>query len=218
MAGIQSLIDPIETEFSIKYSHTFKNDTLFPSLKVKGTELFCPPFINGDSNRINFIESSGEECLTSRQACSVEAAARQNYQMSIKVHRNVDKTISSPSWDANIIRPGRMRSCIFNRLLSDSHQFPNIEFISQNFTLMLHNSIFRPLLNSIRENHSWSLEQTSYAIGLLMLHENGGFYLDFDDIVLRQLHCLRNAFSYFKNKSSKDHGMMVIIICSIYAN
>ena len=84
-----------------------------------------------DTSRINYIESTGIKCLTPRQACGVESGARQNPYMSVKVYFNTVE-MNPPSWDDRIMRPGRVRSCTLNHVLT-SH-YSNVEMIAANFT------------------------------------------------------------------------------------
>ncbi|KAK4026396.1 alpha-1,4-N-acetylglucosaminyltransferase [Daphnia magna] len=193
---------------TVDWSVHFANEPIARPFKVPGPDSLCPPFASGDTERINFIESTGEECLTPRQACGVESAARANSQMDIKVYLNVAK-IGPPGWDDLLRRPGRVRSCSFNQMLGS--EFSNVEMIRENFTSILENSPFRPLIESGNFHTShWSVVQVSDAIRLLLLQKYGGYYLDFDNIVFRSLHCLRNGFSYLEEHPNIENGIMVM--------
>ncbi|KAI9563398.1 hypothetical protein GHT06_010861 [Daphnia sinensis] len=193
---------------TVDWSALYASEPIARPFKVPGPESLCPPFANGDTQRINFIESTGEECLTPRQACGVESAARANSQMDVKVYLNTAK-IGPPGWDDLLRRPGRVRSCSLNQMLDS--EFSNVEMIRENFTSILRNSSFRPLIESGNFHTShWSVVQVSDAIRLLLLQKYGGYYLDFDNIVFRSLHCLRNGFSYLEEHPNIENGIMVM--------
>ena len=200
---MQSLIEP-----DSKTAHWYQagNEQLSRPFKVPGPESICPAMTSDDTKHIHYIESSGNECLTPRQACGVESAARQNPHMSVKIYLNAAQS-GQPAWDHLLMRPGRVRSCVLNQMLVS--QFSNVEFVRRNFTSMLQDSIFRPIIESFQKSQ-WSVVQTSDAIRLLLLRKNGGFYLDFDNIIFRPLHCLRNVLSYLEEKPNIENGIMVI--------
>lgn len=195
----------------VDWSIQFANEPLARPFKVPGPESICPSMAlqSGDTDRINFIESTGHECLTPRQACGVESAARANPGMNIQIHLNTDK-IGPPAWDDLLRRPGRVRSCAFNALLQNQFSH-NVQMIRENFTNVLKESLFRPLIESgnFQTSH-WSVVQISDAIRLLLLQQHGGYYLDFDNIVFRPLHCLRNGFSYLEEHPNIENGIMVM--------
>jgi len=58
--------------------------------------------------------------------------------------------------------------------------------------------------------------QLSDAARLILLEKYGGIYLDFDNIVFRFLHCLRNTLSYLQEELHIENGIMVML--SIYKN
>ena len=151
-----------------------------------------------DTSRINYIESTGIKCLTPRQACGIESSARQNSYMSVKVYFNTVE-MNPPSWDDRIMRPGRVRSCTLNHLLT-SH-YSNVEMIAANFTNVLQETQFRPLVEFKRlQKIRASAIELGEAMRLFILKKYGGFYLDFDSIVFRPLHCLRNMLSYLTDQ------------------
>ena len=57
----------------------------FP-FKVPGPESLCSSSSEDSKGPIIYIESSGEECLTPRQACGIESAARANPSMDIRIY------------------------------------------------------------------------------------------------------------------------------------
>ena len=103
-------------------------------------------------------------------------------------------------------RPGRVRSCSFNHLLTT--KMSNVEFIRTDFNEMLETTPFKPLLSEIKTS-SWSVVQLSDIVRLILLKKDGGFYLDFDNIVFRPISCLRNTFSYLEEVPNIENGIMV---------
>ena len=146
--------------------------------------------------------------------------------MPIKIYLNTH-SIGLRSWDSRILRPGKVRDCLLNRNLVTQH--PNVEFVRSNFSEMLQNTPFEPLLSKMNTS-SWSVVQLSDMVRLILLKKHGkalfvcfvsikkyyllfyfkgGFYLDFDNIVFRKIHCLRNTFSYLENYLNIENGIMV---------
>ena len=150
---------------------------------------------------------SGQTCLTGRQACGVESAWRANPEMQIRVHINENKN-ATPDWDHHFVRPGRVRSCVLNYLLSNLSS--NIQLLHADFTRdFLSSSSFWPLRKEL-EKSSWSTVHLSDAIRLILLQRYGGYYLDFDNIVLRPLHCLNNTLSYLEEAPNIENGIMIL--------
>lgn len=192
----------------IDISPEFSEEPLARPFKVPGPESLCPAPVSEDINQqIHFIESSGEECLTPRQACGIESAARANPDMKIGVYLNTAK-LGPPGWADRLMRPGRVRSCNLNQMLIE--KYSNVKMIYDNFTVMLQESRFRPLVETgCLQESRWSVVQISDAIRLLLLQKLGGIYLDFDNIIFRPLHCLRNVFSYLEEKPNIENGILV---------
>ena len=61
-------------------------------------------------------------------------------------------------------RPGRVRSCSFNHLLTT--KMSNVEFIRTDFNEMLETTPFKPLLSEIKTS-SWSVVQLSDIVRLI---------------------------------------------------
>ena len=159
--------------------------------KVPGPETLCPDQLDEEetAKRIVYIESSGNECLTARQACGIESASRTNPHMHIDVYLNT-KQIGDQDAEKNINR----RSCAFNNIVFNRS---NVSPIREDFSEKLRNTPFRKLFESGKlRNSPWSSVQLSDAMRNVYLYERGGIYLDFDVMVFRPLHCLRNTLSY----------------------
>ena len=165
--------------------------------KVPGPETLCSSPENSSRGPIIYIESSGEECLTPRQACGIESAARANPSMDICIYTNSAK-LGRPAWDSRVIRHGIVRFCALNQILLTDRQFDGnkIQFIRRNFeewlpkfdgsTFKLHH------FDQMKKSPYWTV-QLSDAARLILLEKYGGIYLDFDNIVFRSLHCLLNT-------------------------
>lgn len=127
--------------------------------------------------------------------------------MQIRVHINENKN-ATPDWDHHFVRPGRVRSCVLNYLLSNLSS--NIQLLHADFTRdFLSSSSFWPLRKEL-EKSSWSTVHLSDAIRLILLQRYGGYYLDFDNIVLRPLHCLNNTLSYLEEAPNIENGIMIL--------
>ena len=184
----------------------YTDEPLLPPFKVPGGPSLCQSAANSENTEnVFFIESSGKPCLTPRQACGVESAARANPDMKIRVYLNTVEL--EPKWAARWMRPGRVRSCSLNEMLVS--QFQNAKIVHRNFTAKLHESEFRTLVPSFNKSQ-WSVVQISDAIRLLLLQKYGGIYLDFDNIVFRPLHGLKNGFSYLEEAPNIENGIMVM--------
>ena len=183
--------------------------------KVPGPKTLCSSSGNS-KGPIIYIESSGEECLTPRQACGIESAARANPSMEIRIYSNTAK-LGRPAWDSRVIRHGIVRFCALNQILLTDRQFDGnkIQFIRRNFeewlpkfdgsTFKLHH------FDQMKKSPYWTV-QLSDAARLILLEKYGGIYLDFDNIVFRSLHCLRNTLSYLQEELHIENGIMVILI------
>ena len=117
----------------------------------------------------------------------MESAARANPKMPIKIYLNTH-SIGLRSWDSRILRPGKVRDCLLNRNLVMQH--PNVEFVRSNFSEMLQNTPFEPLLSKMITS-SWSIVQLSDTVRLILLKKHGKaffcwfcFYKEFLLIVL----------------------------------
>ena len=180
------------------------------AFRIPGPETLCPPLdanSTTQTRRISYIESTGNGCLTGRQACGVESAARSNPGMEINVYTSATR-IGRGSSDQQLI-PGRVRSCSLNQMLTSAYS--NVQFRPTDFGEQLKASPFRALHESGQmESSDWSVVQISDAIRLLVLQRDGGFYLDFDNMVFRPLHCLRNTMSYLEEAPNIENGVMVM--------
>jgi lactosylceramide 4-alpha-galactosyltransferase len=175
------------------------------NLRAAGPETFCPPFArnSGFTERITFLEVSGEECLFPRSVCGIESTARANPEMQIYVYINTNKSVKSQKHYV-VKKPGRIRSCKVMELLN---QFPNVHFIREDLLSYFQDSKFAPLYESgLLNKSSWSYVHLSDALRHIILYKYGGFYLDSDIITFRPLHCLRNAMSYLNEVPHIENG------------
>ena len=162
----------------------------------------CPPLENVRSNRdIFFLETSGEQCLTPRQACSVESAARANPQMPVILYVNSENPqVSRRPIGMNTTRRvdtlGNRRNC--GAMDAVTAILPNVKVTRI------------PMTEQLRDTPLWDtwykkgqLEKSLYphvhlsdAVRVAILKKQGGLYLDLDCIVFRPLHCLNNTAGY----------------------
>ena len=143
---------------------------------------------------IFFLETSGESCLTPRQACSVESAIRTNPRSNVKVLMEGTGVLSGPySWKSKHKGlPGHRRSCaITNRLQKEL----KMKIYREDLLAYLEGTPLSPLVQSGALNSSYShhpLHHRSDLVRVAILWKHGGIYLDLDCIVLRSLDCLSN--------------------------
>lgn len=123
-------------------------------------------------NSIFFIETSCQGRLTSRQACSIEAAARAHPRRTIYV------LFSAP------ISKTTLKSKASARLLL----FYNIKFVRILFRNYAKNTPLDTMIKSTPFSKSkWWIEHTSDIIRCLTLYKYGGIYLDTDMLVVKSL-------------------------------
>ena len=139
---------------------------------------------------IFFVESTGNKCLTARQACSVESAARTNPHANITVYMQATM-LTDHMFDWNAGLPIRHRSC---RITDSLSQFHNVKF---HYSELVEYTRDTPLwgLNSAGEYNesNYPVHHRSDAGRVAILWKYGGIYLDLDCMVLHPLHCLQNT-------------------------
>ncbi|CAB3251902.1 unnamed protein product [Arctia plantaginis] len=127
-----------------------------------------PPSLNS----IFFIETSCRGRLTSRQACSIEAAARAHPRSIIYV------LFSAP------VSKTMVKSKIFARLLL----FYNIKFVRILFRDYAKNTPLDTMIATTPFYKSkWWIEHSSDIFRYLTLYKYGGIYLDTDMLVVKSL-------------------------------
>lgn len=139
---------------------------------------------------IFFLETSGEACLTARQACSVESAARINPDATISVHMEINAL--SEKGEKKTLRAGQRRNCaVTDRLF---HDWKNVKLIRESLLDHLKNTpLWRLQQKGLLDKSSYSLTHRSDAVRVAMLWKYGGLYLDLDCLVFRPLYCLHNT-------------------------
>ncbi|XP_032783038.2 lactosylceramide 4-alpha-galactosyltransferase-like [Daphnia magna] len=144
----------------------------------------------GKFNGLNifFIETSGRSCLTARQACRVESAARANPHASVTLY--MEKTpianLSSYKSDKDEV------NCVVAKFLL--HRIENVWILRQNLLDHLEGTPLWEFYRSGLLNKSITpLVHRSDAIRVALLWKNGGIYLDLDCIVMRPLDSLNNT-------------------------
>ncbi|KAK4027619.1 hypothetical protein OUZ56_016667 [Daphnia magna] len=146
---------------------------------------------NEKAQNIFFLETSGERCLTARQACSIESTARSNPYAMISVHMEN----SGPTRQANVRneQSSQRRNCaITNRLFEEWEN--NVKLVREDLLQHLRDTPLWRLQQQGRLNQSvHPLTHRSDAVRVAMLWKYGGVYLDLDCLVFRPLYCLKNT-------------------------
>ena len=179
----------------IRFFFVLEKERLIP-----GPDTLCPEDQDqqeAEQQNIFFLETSGEECLTARQACSIESASRANPNAIVTVYMEVNGSASFSTgphgWKAKHQHlPGQRRSCAITNQLFQS---TNVKLIREDLVAV--HSHGTPLWQL---TESGSLDQSQFpmahrsdVVRVAILWKRGGLYLDLDCIVLRPLHCLRNT-------------------------
>ena len=157
---------------------------------MPGLSTLCPP-LNSDSpsQSIFFVETSGHKCLTARQACSVESAARMNPDLPVRVYQH-DRPIAGSKINSHL--PGQKRNCDVTEALQ--REFRNVHLIREDLAVHLEGTPLWKLYAQGKLNESqYPLMHWSDAVRAAILRKYGGIYLDLDCTVLRPLHCLQNT-------------------------
>jgi lactosylceramide 4-alpha-galactosyltransferase len=142
------------------------------------------------AQNIFFLETSGESCLTARQACSVESAARSNPYAMISVHMENSGYQKQTKIKAELA--GQKRNCaISNRLFKE---WNNVKLVREDLLQHLRNTTLWRLYEKAQLSQSiHPLTHRSDAVRVAMLWKFGGLYLDLDCLVFRPLYCLQNT-------------------------
>ena len=141
---------------------------------------------------IFFLETSGEPCLTARQACSVESAARANPDAVISVHMESNKVRNEGKEIKTGEMAGQQRNCAITSKLSREQ---NVQFVHED---LLHQhlkntTLWRLYQKGLLNQSTHPLTHRSDAVRVAILWKRGGLYLDLDCLVFRPLYCLRNT-------------------------
>ena len=155
-----------------------------------------------------FVETTGYECLTTRQACTVESAARTNPHLPITVY--MQKTLlTDHNFDWNSGRPKRPRSC---RITDSLRQFENVKFVKEELAEYTRDTPLWVLHENFHYNDSYyPVHHRSDAVRVAILWKYGGIYLDLDCMVFRPLHCLENTVGVNpqSDKEWVENGVMI---------
>ena len=176
---------------------------------ISGPNSFCPAFNSSldvvQQREIFFLETSGENCLTPRQACSVESAARKNPHMKVTLYTDIGDSFSS---SANRSTAGHRADTLGNQRNCDVmdilKRFPNVAVIRSRLADELQGTFLRGRWFDIGrlQQSQFPHVHLSDAVRVAILQKRGGIYLDLDCIVLRPLHCLRNTAAYLPSLPS----------------
>lgn len=146
---------------------------------------------NEKAQNIFFLETSGDSCLTARQACSIESAARSNPYATISVHMEN----SGPTKIANVKneQTSQRRNCAITTRLFEEWKH-NVKLVREDLLQHLSNTPLWRLHQKNQLNQSvHPLTHRSDAVRVAMLWKYGGLYLDLDCLVFRPLYCLKNT-------------------------
>lgn len=166
---------------------------------ISGDDSFCHENIQSDQiergnrTQIFFLETSGECCLTPRQACSVESAIRTNPDATISLYMNIASPLT-----VHMRKKGykdfnaQKRSCsITNNLFKIG---ANSRLVREDLLLYLNDTpLWGIIENELLEESLYPFSYVSDMVRVAMLWKYGGVYLDLDCIVLKRLDSLRNA-------------------------
>jgi lactosylceramide 4-alpha-galactosyltransferase len=160
-------------------------------LKVPGKETFCPPFERGKgyADRVNFVDATGEKCLSLHSVCGIESAARMNPKMQIYVFMNSVNQNFAPLSASNR-REKLLRNC---EVMNALNNFANVEFIQKDLEqFFLSDERWDRVFNSPGD---WTHVHMTDAVKLQLTKMYGGLTLDPNVIVFRPLHCIRNSLN-----------------------
>jgi len=160
------------------------------------------------AKNIFFIESTGHKCLTARQACSVESAARANPDANVTVHMHTTLlTDQMFGWSESL--SNKTRSCRITQRLG---QFDRVQI---RYEELVEHTRDTPLWILQSDNHyndsNYPIHHRSDAVRAAILWKYGGIYLDLDCMVLRSLKCLHNTTGmnpHNDKKSWLENGVM----------
>jgi lactosylceramide 4-alpha-galactosyltransferase len=137
---------------------------------------------------IFFIETSGRSCLTARQACGIESAARANPKAIITLYMEKNPIVNLSKIDSD----RRKIDCSITSALLK--QFENVRVVREDLLGYLEGTPFWEFYRTGPFNKSTTpLVHRSDVIRVALLWKNGGVYLDFDCIVMRSLDDLNNT-------------------------
>lgn len=186
LLGIGSILFILNTDFAPDlYFINFKNNE----------DVSCHYVIEGDSlqvvdgnftpkNPIFFHETSCRGVLNSRQACSVESAARAHPDREIYV------LFSSP------VSKTAFQQVTFELL----QKFPNIKFKRVHIVDYAKETPIEELVASGALNRTrWPISHTSDFLRFLTLYKWGGLYLDLDVMVMKNLDGLPKSWAAREN-------------------
>lgn len=138
--------------------------------------------------QIFFLETSCSGALNSRQACSVESAARSN-----------------PDFRVFVVFLGpASKVFISSETYKTLRMIKNVSFRRISLDKLIENKdtgVMKTVFRRIRNKSGWPIHHTADAARFLMLYEFGGVYLDLDMMVMRPLSALG------KNWVSKDSDL-----------
>ena len=167
--------------------------SLTQHLSPNAAKILSPKIITVKRNPtvpdIFFVESSGKDQLSMRQACAIESACFHNPNSIVAL-----KHLSPQLNDSNMF-------------LRQLYKYPNFKKLELNFAQRIRGTSMENWFN----HRNWkimddnNITDISDAIRWLELWHDGGLYLDLDTITLKQTDHLRNVAG-IQNEYSKIGG------------
>ncbi len=154
---------------------------------------------------IFFIETSGRPCLTARQACGIESAARANPKATITLYMEKNLIDNLPKDNAQKIKVECEITDAFFK------QFQNVRIIREDLLDYLEGTPFWEFYQTGPFNKSTTpLVHRSDLIRVALLWKIGGVYLDLDCIVMCPLDSLNNTVGTVRDFISNwvENGVM----------
>lgn len=149
--------------------------------------------VNENKPRIFFLETSGECCLTPRQACSVESAIRTNPNANIILYMNTASSLTAHMREKGKKDfYGQKRSCAATKSLFTT--WPNAKLIRTNLINYLKGTrLWTIVEDGLLHQSSTPFAHVSDMVRIAILWKYGGVYLDLDCFSLKSLDSLHNT-------------------------
>lgn len=132
---------------------------------------------SGTNRSFFFLETAGASCISARQSCAIESAARRNPQMNVILF-----TAGEMNWKCRYLD-------VLSKLPNFQYQYPSFEALFEDSVL---GTWYR---NGTWKRSPFRVNHLSDAMRILVLWKFGGIYADMDVVVLASVSELRNSVS-----------------------
>lgn len=181
-------IDPV----IIHWGPPDKDISCYSILKGDGLPSVEDPSFSPGQQSIFFHETSCRGGIDSRQACSVESAAR-----------------AHPDWEVYLlfnspVSPDMLRVSSLSKLL----EFPNIKVARVHASAYAKDSIVHSIVNKRLNKSLHPIEHTADIMRLLTLKKWGGVYLDLDQVVVKSFDMLPSNWIAKESNEDVSSGAM----------